>query len=281
MANGILYIVATPIGNLADMSQRAVETLKAVDVIAAEDTRHSATLLTHYGITKSTLSLHQHNEQQQIGRILQYLSQDKSVAVISDAGTPLISDPGMPLVREVQNAGYRVVPIPGPAAVVVALSASGLPTDRFVFEGFLSSKTQARHSQLEALAGETRTLVFYEAPHRLLETLQEMVSVFGAEREAVLARELTKHFETIRRDSLADLVAWVASDSNQQKGECVLLVHGAPRRDEEVDAETLRVLKLLVAELPLKQASSLAAQITGQKKNALYQYALKNLQNGE
>lgn len=281
MNSGILYIVATPIGNLADISQRALTTLQDVDLIAAEDTRHSATLLGHYGITNSTISLHEHNEQQQIGKLLQYLSQGKNIALISDAGTPLISDPGMPLVREVQNAGYRVIPIPGAVAFVAALSVSGLPTDRFVFEGFLPNKTQARQAHLESVQDETRTLIFYEAPHRLLATLQDMVTVFGDEREVVLAREITKHFETIRRAPVAELQAWVESDANQQKGECVLLVHGAAKKSAEIDAEALRILKLMLTELPVKQAASLTAQISGLKKNALYQYALKNLLNDE
>lgn len=271
---GTLYIVATPIGNLGDMPPRAVEVLQRVSRIAAEDTRHSAGLLRHFAIERPLLSLHEHNERQKTETLLAHLKMGESIALISDAGTPLISDPGYYLVREAHHAGIRVVPIPGPSALIAALSASGLPTDRFCFEGFLPAKSTARRKALEALRDEPRTLAFYESPHRILESLADLVAVLGAERPATLARELTKTFETLRHATLGALHSFVVSDPNQQKGEFVLLVQGAPPSEGE-GGEGRRIAEILVTELPLKQAAALAAAISGEKKNALYKYLLE------
>ncbi|MBI5612666.1 MAG: 16S rRNA (cytidine(1402)-2'-O)-methyltransferase [Gammaproteobacteria bacterium] len=273
--NGVLYVVATPIGNLEDMTARAARVLSEVALIAAEDTRHSARLLDHFGIDTKMLPLHEHNEAEQTAALLQLLRQGKSVALISDAGTPLVSDPGFRLVQAAQAAGVRVAPVPGACAAIAALSVAGLPTDRFVFEGFPPPKPAARRAAFAALRAETRTVIFYETPHRLAECLQDLRDVFGAERPAVLARELTKQYETVRAAPLAELAAWVAGDANQQRGESVLLVRGAPPAEERgLDAEAERILRVLLQELPVKQAAALAAAITGLKKNRLYQYAL-------
>lgn len=277
MASGTLYVVATPIGNLDDISARMLKTLQNVTLIAAEDTRHSARLMQHFGINTPLIACHDHNERDQGLRLVERLLAGESIALISDAGTPLISDPGFHLVRAARAAGVPVVPVPGPCALVAALSAAGLPSDRFVFEGFLPARSSGRRQQLEALREEPRTLIFYEAPHRLLESLCDMQTVFGDERVVVLARELTKTFETIKGAPLADLCAWVEADSNQQRGECVLLVEGwsAPEGEESLSTEVLRILQLLLAELPLKRAAALAAEITGVRKNLLYQEALR------
>lgn len=272
-ANSCLYVVATPIGNMGDMVPRAVEILQMVDVIAAEDTRHSKRLMQHFNITTQLVAYHDHSNTVVVDSLIQRILGGESVALISDAGTPLVSDPGYRIVDAAQTAGITVVPIPGASAVIAALSAAGLPSDRFVFEGFLNAKQAARLKQLQLLADETRTLIFYEAPHRLLACLHDMITVFGSDREVVMARELTKTFETIRRAPVGKLCCWVEGDNNQQKGECVLLVRGA---DKEMgsDAEGRRVFDLLAAELSLKQAASLASKITGIKKNILYQYGL-------
>jgi 16S rRNA (cytidine1402-2'-O)-methyltransferase len=275
MNAGILYVVATPIGNLDDMTPRAVAVLKNVQVIAAEDTRHSSRLLAHFQIPTSTMALHEHNERELAPKIIVRIEGGEDVALISDAGTPLVSDPGFHLVRLAREQGIKVVPIPGVSAVMTALSVSGLPSDRFVFEGFLPHKSGARQKRLQTLAAEPRTLIFYEAPHRILDTLQDMAAVFGPQRHAVLARELTKTFETIKGAGLGELLEWVKSDANQQKGEMVVLVHGAPESDSATsDAEAARILKLLMDELPLGQASALAAKITGLKKKQLYRMGL-------
>jgi 16S rRNA (cytidine1402-2'-O)-methyltransferase len=272
---GVLYVVATPIGNLEDMSPRARAVLAAVDVVAAEDTRHSGTLLNHFGIKTRLISLHDHNEAARAAELIPRLQAGESVALISDAGTPLISDPGFDLVRAARAAGIVVSPIPGASALVAALSVSGLPTDRFVFEGFLPAKSAARRERLQTLAGETRTLVFYESVHRLRESLEDMATVFGAGRRAVLARELTKLHEGVREESLEALARWAGEDPAAGKGEVVLMVAGAVlAADSGLEAEVERVLKALLAELPVKQAAALAAEITGQKKNALYERAL-------
>lgn len=272
---GELYVVATPIGNLGDMVPRAVEVLHAADLIAAEDTRHSGRLLKYLGIEKPMVAYHDYSEQRQLGRIVSALEQGQKVALISDAGTPLISDPGYRLVREVRQLGVRVVPVPGPCAAITALCASGLPSDRFSFEGFLPAKSGARLKKLSELVSDSRTLIFYESPHRVVESLADMATVFGDEREAVLARELTKAFETFLVGNLDEIRRTVVEDANQQRGEIVLLVRGAPESASGEDQEEqLRVLKLLMAELPLKQAAALAAKITGGQKNALYQLAL-------
>lgn len=274
---GTLYVVATPIGNLDDMTPRALNVLKDVALIAAEDTRHSLRLLQHFGIQTPLAACHEHNEREDGGRFLGKLQAGESVALISDAGTPLISDPGYHLVRQARAAGVKVVPVPGACAVIAALSAAGLPSDRFIFEGFLPAKAAARASRLEALREEPRTLIFYEAPHRILESVQAMEAAFGGDRPAVLARELTKAFETLKGLPLAELRAFIESDSNQQRGECVVLVGGwiAPVGEDAISAEALRVLDLLLAEMPLKKAAALAAQITGVRKNLLYQVALE------
>jgi 16S rRNA (cytidine1402-2'-O)-methyltransferase len=274
---GTLYVVATPIGNLDDISARALRILREVALIAAEDTRHSARLLQHFGIQTPLAACHEHNERDQGGRFLARLQAGEDVALISDAGTPLISDPGYHLVRQARAAGFAVVPVPGACALIAALSAAGLPSDRFIFEGFLPAKAAGRRARLEQVREEPRTLIFYEAPHRILECLQDMREVFGADRPALLARELTKTFETLQGLPLAELCEWVAADSNQQRGECVVLVAGwqAPEGEEAVSAEALRVLDLLLAEMPLKRAAALAAEITGVRKNLLYQVALE------
>ncbi|MBM7061608.1 16S rRNA (cytidine(1402)-2'-O)-methyltransferase [Pseudomonas sp. UL073] len=276
-AFGTLYVVATPIGNLDDIGARALKVLREVALIAAEDTRHSVRLLQHFGIETPLAACHEHNERAEGGRFLSRLQAGDDIALISDAGTPLISDPGYHLVRQARAAGVNVVPVPGPCALIAALSAAGLPSDRFIFEGFLPAKAAARRARLELVKEEPRTLIFYEAPHRILECLEDLALVFGGERQAVLARELTKTFETLKGAPLAELQTWVAADSNQQRGECVVLVAGweAPVGEEAVSAEALRVLDLLLAEVPLKRAAALAAEITGVRKNLLYQAALE------
>lgn len=274
---GSLYVVATPIGNLDDISARGLRILREVALIAAEDTRHSARLLQHFGIQTPLAACHEHNERDQGGRFLARLRAGEDVALISDAGTPLISDPGYHLVRQARAAGFAVVPVPGACALIAALSAAGLPSDRFIFEGFLPAKAVGRRARLEQVREEPRTLIFYEAPHRILECLQDMREVFGDDRPALLARELTKTFETLQGLPLAELCEWVAADSNQQRGECVVLVAGwqAPEGEDAVSAEALRVLDLLLSEMPLRRAAALAAEITGVRKNVLYQVALE------
>ncbi|WP_444919722.1 16S rRNA (cytidine(1402)-2'-O)-methyltransferase [Microbulbifer sp. CnH-101-G] len=272
----LLYIVATPIGNLADMVPRAIEVLQCADLVAAEDTRHSQRLFSHFNIETPLMAYHDHSDDKRTGQILHRLEQGQTVALISDAGTPLISDPGYRLVREARERGIRVVPIPGACAFVAALSAAGLPSDRFSFEGFLPAKAGPRERALQELAGDNRTLVFYEAPHRVADTLQAMAEIFGAEREAVIAREVSKAFETFQLMPLGELVDWVRSDSNQQRGEIVLLVRGAERRrDTELDGEAQRVMTLLLAELPPKKAAAIAAEITGVNKKTLYNWSLQ------
>ena len=281
-AAGTLFVVATPIGNLDDLSARALKVLGDVSLIAAEDTRHSARLMQHFGIGTPLAACHEHNERDEGNRFIERLLAGDDVALISDAGTPLISDPGYHLVRQARAAGIRVVPVPGACALIAALSAAGLPSDRFVFEGFLPAKTVGRRARLELVREESRTLIFYEAPHRILECLQDMREVFGGERQALLARELTKTFETLQGMPLDQLCEWVAADANQQRGECVVLVAGwqAPEDEAAVSVEALRVLDLLLAEMPLKRAAALAAQITGVRKNLLYQTALERQQDG-
>lgn len=270
-----LYIVATPIGNLSDMSPRAIETLKHVSIIAAEDTRHSGHLLKHFSIATPSISLHEHNEQQRSEVLLEKLKQGESVALISDAGTPLISDPGYRLVSLVREHGIAVVPVPGSCALIAALSASGLPSDRFTFEGFLPSKQGARKQILQLLAAESRTMIFYDAPRRLEGTLSDMVEIFGGSRQACLARELTKLHETITTQPLSELLAWVAEDANQLKGECVLLVEGATQQSNSSATEINRVLSLLLKELPVKKAAAITASLLDVSKNTAYDMALK------
>ena len=275
-APGTLYIVATPIGNLEDMSIRAIDILKTVYRIAAEDTRHSGRLLQHYGISTRMLALHEHNEQRAADGVIQLLLQGKSVALISDAGTPLISDPGFSLVRACRDRNILVSPIPGPSAVIAALSVSGLPTDRFRFEGFLPRTPAARTSRLEALKNETATLVFYESSHRVNHSLATLAQVFGGERFACVARELTKQYEDVFHGSLDELGKLVQAGEHRQKGEFVLVVSGAaPEKPSTLPGEALALLGVLVAELPLKQAVAIAAKVTGLRKNELYQAGLK------
>ncbi|UCE89672.1 MAG: 16S rRNA (cytidine(1402)-2'-O)-methyltransferase [Pseudomonadota bacterium] len=273
---GTLYIVATPIGNLDDISRRALDVLRVVDVIAAEDTRHSRRLLSHYGIDTPLTALHEHNERQAGPKLVARLQDGQSVALISDAGTPLLSDPGYHLIRAAQDGDITVVPVPGASALLAALSASGLPAQHFCFEGFLPARGAARRAYLESLADETRTLVFFEAPHRILDTLRDLLALWGKDREAVLARELTKTFETVRRGTLAQLQAWVAGDEDQRRGEIVLLVRGARASagEQDLDRDSVRTLQVLLDELPVKQAVRLAAQITGKKRNMLYAFAV-------
>lgn len=274
--SGVLYVVATPIGNLDDWSARAIATLSAVSVIAAEDTRHSARLMQHFNISTRLVAVHDHNESARAEQLIEKIKNGEDIALISDAGTPLISDPGYRLVAAAQAAGVRVIPIPGACAAIAALSAAGLPSDRFIFEGFLPAKTVARCERLSALVTEPRTLMFYEAPHRIVDCLRDMVAVIGSERRVVLAREITKAFETIRQLSLAEMLAWVEADANQQRGEIVLVLEGAPADTSDASQQAAeRVLRVLLAELPVKQAAALAAEITGHKKNALYERALQ------
>ncbi|WP_415844209.1 16S rRNA (cytidine(1402)-2'-O)-methyltransferase [Stutzerimonas zhaodongensis] len=282
-AAGTLYVVATPIGNLEDISARALRVLSEVALIAAEDTRHSARLMQHFGIATPLAACHEHNERVEGSRFIKRLLAGEDVALISDAGTPLISDPGYHLVRHCRAAGIRVVPVPGACALIAALCAAGLPSDRFIFEGFLPAKQTARRARLEELKLEPRTLIFYEAPHRILDSLEDMSAVFGSDRPALLGRELTKTFETLKGLPLGALHAWVASDDNQQRGECVVTVGGrqAPDSDEAVDANAQRVLNLLLGELPVKRAAALASEITGVRKNLLYQLALQKKISGE
>ena len=269
-ATGRLWVVATPIGHLDDMSARAVEVLKRVERIAAEDTRHSAPLLARYGIATPTTALHEHNEREEVERLLARLRAGAELALISDAGTPLISDPGFRLVRAARAAGVTVSPVPGPCAAIAALSVAGLPSDRFVFEGFLPAKAAARRERLAELAGEARTLVFYESSHRVRECLDDMAAVFGAARPAVLARELTKLFETVLDGTLAQLQARLAADPNQERGEFVLLVGGREAGEDERLTEGRRVFALLREELPPARAAKLAAAITGAPRKELY-----------
>lgn len=277
---GALYVVATPLGNLGDMSQRAIEVLQNVDLIAAEDTRHSKALLSRFQISTRCLAVHEHNERKVSPALLEQLLQGKRIALISDAGTPLLSDPGYFLVHEAILKGIKVIPVPGPSAVIAALSVAGLPTDRFHYEGFLPAKTHARVQKLYKLANDTATLVFYEAPHRILDTLTDMRTVFGEDRQAVLAREISKTFETFLRGTLEDVISQVTADSNQQKGEMVILLHGAEATDSnELNEEAIRILEILLKEHPVKQAAALTSEITGIKKNRLYHYAIKQRDN--
>ena len=268
---GCLWVVATPIGHRDDLSARAIVALREVAVIAAEDTRHSRPLLVHHNIDTPLIALHEHNERDAVEAIVRRLQGGDSVALISDAGTPLISDPGFRLVRAARAAGVRCIPVPGACAAIAALSVAGLPSDRFVFEGFLPPKAAARRSRLQELAGDARTVIFYESSHRVAESLADMRDVFGAEREAVLARELTKMFETVLGEPLAELAARVAADPDQQRGECVILVAG---RGEEVDAklaEGQRIFAILREELPPAKAAKMAAAITGAPRKLLYE----------
>lgn len=273
---GTLYVVATPIGNMGDMTLRAVEVLKSVDKIVAEDTRHAGPLLKHFAITKSSVSMHEFNERERLKAVVEALKQGESIALISDAGTPLISDPGFRLVREARENGIRIVPIPGACAAITAISAAGLPSDRFFFEGFLPAKPEACRNRLKELQNETPTLIFYEAPHRLISTLEALVDVFGDSRKTVVARELTKIYESIIDGTPLELLTWYQANPTKVKGEIVILLEGAKEQvGEVVSVNPEAVLKVLLEELPVKQAAALASKITGERKNVMYEKALK------
>lgn len=272
-----LYVVATPIGNLADISARALAVLAAADSVYAEDTRHSSQLTRHFGIDATLRAFHDHSDRRAVDAALQRLQAGDMLALVSDAGTPLISDPGYGLVAAVVAAGFPVIPIPGASAVLAALAVAAMPTDRFTFEGFLPAKHEARCKALAQLAKETRTLIFYEAPHRILATLEDMRATIGSDRDIVVARELTKRYETVLRGTIEQVTAIVAADSNQQRGEIVIVLKGdvADLDNDEQQREADRVLQPLLADLPVKQATALAVKLTGMKKNYLYQRALE------
>jgi len=279
--SGLLYVVATPIGNLADISLRAQQVLSEVDFIAAEDTRRTRPLLNHLGISKPIISVHEHNERERVESLLDKIQAGESMALVSDAGTPLISDPGYHLVREAREHGITVIPVPGACALVAALSVSGLPTDHFRFEGFLPSKSTARKTRLQQLSKESVTLVFYESSHRISAAVQDMVEVFGAGREAVLAREITKMYETVLGNTLGDILVRLQEDSNQSKGEFVLVIKGIEKKSDKNNIEDAdNLLQLLLKEMPLKSASKVASTYLGLSKNEVYQRALQ-LQSGQ
>ena len=269
-----LYIVATPIGNLGDISERAIEILKQVDLIAAEDTRHSKTLLERFAIKTKVCAYHEHNEEKITQQLIQQLLDGQSIALISDAGTPLINDPGYKLVVAAHDNNIQIIPIPGPSAIITALSASGLPTSKFIFEGYLPAKSVARETRLNELKNESRTLVFYEAPHRIVESIKIMQEIFGAERRITIARELTKKFEQIVRDNLSAMNEKIESGEIKIKGEFVVIVEGT-KETSATDQETLRINHILSEKLSPKDAAGLAAKITGRKKNEIYQLVLK------
>lgn len=270
-----LYVVATPIGNVADISLRALHVLSLADAVACEDTRNTAQLMTRFGLHKPLIAAHQHNEREAAAALIARLQAGERIALVSDAGTPAVSDPGARIVDAVRASGLRVVPLPGASAAVTAISASGLLNDQFHFVGFLPSKAKQRETVLQQLGGVAATLVFYEAPHRIVECAAALANAFGPARQVVFARELTKLFEEIHRCPLSEAVAWLNADAHREKGEYVVLVEGAAEAGDAQDAEAERILALLVAELPLKQAAALAAQITGRKKNGLYERALQ------
>ena len=272
---GVLTIVATPIGNLNDMVPRAVQTLQSVSLIACEDTRHSKKLLSHFNIDKPCVAYHDHGDRKMTESLLVRLENGEDIALISDAGTPLISDPGYRIVAEARARGITVSPIPGACAAVAALSVSGLPTDRFLFCGFLPAKTGQRKTTLNEYKGSTETLVFYEAPHRILDTVVDMVEVFGQQRLGFLAREISKTYETYLQGTLEQLRQQISLDSNQQRGEIVLVIAGAEEKTASTSVSAEKVLKLLLKELPASKAASITAKICGADKKAIYQAALK------
>lgn len=273
--NSTLYVVATPIGNVGDITLRALHLLSIADAVACEDTRNTAQLLARYGISKPLLAAHEHNEREAADKLIARLRAGERIALVSDAGTPAVSDPGARIVDAVRDAGLRVVPLPGTSAAIAALSASGLVNDRFYFVGFLPAKAKQRETALSELRNVTATLVFYEAPHRIVEAVASLATVFEPARQIVFARELTKLFEEIHRCPLGEAAAWLAADAYRQKGEFVVLLEGAPQAADADAAHADRILAILLAECPVKQAASLAAQITGRKKNALYERALQ------
>ena len=270
---GTLYVVATPIGNLADLSPRAVDVLTQVDVVLAEDTRHTAQLLRHFGLSRPMQSLHEHNEKQKLESLVQRLQENQSIALVSDAGTPLVSDPGFPLLRRLRELNLPVIAVPGPCAAIAALSVAGLPTDRFVFEGFLPARRGARQARLQTLAAESRTLVFYESGKRLADTLEDLCLVFGSQREAAVARELTKLYESLYRANLGELKLQSDSDPDMTRGELVVLVEGRSIAEEEHDQDLDRVLSVLLPVLPLSQAVKLACALTDLNRNQVYKRA--------
>jgi len=270
-----LYVVATPIGNVTDITLRALHLLALADVVACEDTRKTGALLQRFGLSKQTIAAHQHNEREVADKIVERLRNGQRVALVSDAGTPAVSDPGARIVDAVRTAGLNVVPLPGPSAAVTALSASGLVNDRFHFVGFLPAKAKGREAALAALARETSTLVLYEAPHRIVDCVEALVGAFEPTRQVVFARELSKLFEEVHRCPLSEALAWVKADQHRERGEFVVLVEGAVEAPDAEDAEAERVLQILLGECSVKQAANLAAQITGRKKNALYERALQ------
>ena len=270
-----LYVVATPIGNVTDITLRALHLLLIADVVACEDTRKTGALLTRFGLNKQMVAAHQHNEREVAEKLIQRLRAGERVALVSDAGTPAVSDPGARIVDAVRAEGLNVVPVPGASAAVTALSASGLVNDRFHFVGFLPAKARQRETELARLKSETSTLVIYEAPHRITDCVEALAAVFEPTRQIVFARELTKMFEEIHRCPLSEAQAWIRADPHREKGEFVVLLAGAPAQDDESDADAERILKILLTECSVKQAASLAAQITGRKKNALYDRALQ------
>lgn len=270
-----LYVVATPIGNVTDITLRALQVLLLADVVACEDTRKTGALLTRFGLNKHMVAAHQHNEREAADKLIQRLRAGERVALVSDAGTPAVSDPGARIVDAVRAAGLNVVPVPGASASVTALSAGGLVNDRFYFVGFLPAKVKQREAELAALKGVNATLVFYEAPHRIVDCVESLVAAFEPARQVVFARELTKLFEEIHRCELKDALAWVKADANRERGEFVVLVDAAPPAGDAEDQEAERILQILLSECSVKQAANLAAQITGKKKNALYERALQ------
>jgi len=271
---GMLYVVATPIGNLEDLSPRAKRILAEADVVLAEDTRHSGRLLAELGLSKTLISLHEHNEARRVPQVLERLRRGDDVALVCDAGTPLISDPGYRLLSKVREAGLSAAPVPGPCAAVAALSVAGLASDRFVFEGFLPERPGPRRARLHVLSGDPRTLILYEAPHRIQAALVDMVQILGPQRQATLARELTKRFETMYHGTLEALAARVAEDVDARRGEIVIVVEGCSGSGPAGSDELQRVLKVLMAELPLKQAVSLAVKLTGAPRNHAYRLAV-------
>jgi len=278
--NAHLYVVATPIGNLGDISQRALDTLRQVDLIAAEDTRHSRKLLAHYGIDTPMQPLHEHNEERQVPRLLAHLQSGRSLALISDAGTPLLSDPGYRLISAAHDAAIQPVPVPGASALAAMLSVAGLPVDHFVFEGFLPAKPAARAKRLAALTGETRSLVFYESSHRILDSLRAMQAAFGDHRFCSIGRELTKRHESIYRGELATIVGLIEDDGDRQRGEFVIVVQGTSEDLAESETAGRRIIDILLEELPVGQAAQLAARISGAPKRHLYDYAIKRTDAG-
>jgi 16S rRNA (cytidine1402-2'-O)-methyltransferase len=272
---GILYVVATPIGNVGDLSPRAREVLASVALIAAEDTRHTGQMLQMLGIDTAITSLHEHNEAAKAAGLIARILRGESLALVSDAGTPLISDPGFDLISLARREGVRIVPVPGACAAIAALSVAGLPTDRFAFEGFLPSKSAARRAQLESLANETRTLIFYEGPHRIAATLEDLASVFGDARAASVSRELTKHFETTYRGTLAELARAAKQDSDMERGEIVIVVAGRERAQTQTALDSEQLLRALLEEVSPSQAARIAARLTGSKRAELYELALR------